>query len=72
MQSLIIKNVQFNDMINSRFIQVTTLFKVAVKNIKLTQADYNSQIQIASPKVYASLGFCLLSSLKLQAKISEV
>jgi len=35
-QSLIIKNVQFNDMINSRFIQVNTLLKVAIKNIKLT------------------------------------
>ena len=27
---------------------------------------------MASPKVYASLGFCLLSSLKLQAEISDV
>ena len=35
-QSLIIKNVQFNDMINSRFIQVNILFKVIFKNIKLT------------------------------------
>ena len=35
-QNLIIKNVQFNDMINSRFIQVNTLLKVAIKNIKLT------------------------------------
>jgi hypothetical protein len=43
-QNLIIKNVQFNDMINSRFIQVNTLFKVVFKNIKLTQADYNSLV----------------------------
>ena len=43
-QSLIVKNVQFNDMINSRFIQVNTLFKVFFKNIKLTQADYNSLV----------------------------
>jgi len=43
-QSLIIKNVQFNDMINSRFIQVNTLFKVIFKNINLTQADYNSLV----------------------------
>jgi len=35
-QSLIVKNVEFNDMINSRFIQVNTLFKVIFKNIKLT------------------------------------
>jgi len=43
-QSLIVKNVEFNDMINSRFIQVNTLFKVIFKNIKLTQADCNSLV----------------------------
>ena len=59
-------------MINTRFIQVNILFKVIFKNIKLTQADYNSLVEIASPKIYASLGFCLLSSLKLQAEISDV